>query len=131
MGIIILPFLLGAFVIGLFSLVKLIKLIKSKDIGVKEMLFGLLVSLLIFGLICVSYIVEGQAWALSPAFRIPIVMVFIPFLIQMLIERSRHRTLAYISKIVLSSLVITVFLGVIFNDLVFGLIDHLGIAKHY
>ena len=81
MGIIILPFLFGAFLIGLFSLGKLIIMMRTKKVGLKEILFGLGLSLFIFAGICVSYVIEGQAWALSPAFRVPIVLVFIPFVI--------------------------------------------------
>ena len=47
-GIIMLPFLFGAFVIGVFSIIKTIKLLISKQIGFKEILFGLTTSQLYF-----------------------------------------------------------------------------------
>jgi hypothetical protein len=131
MGIIILPFLLGAFVVGILSLIKMIRLLRKKQVSLKETLFGLATSIIIFGLICLSYIVEGRAWGLSPAFRIPIFMVFIPFVIHILTEKSKNTKLIYISKILLISIIVTILLGVIFNDLFFGLIDYLGIEKHY
>ena len=131
MGIIILPFLLGAVVLGIRSIVKVIGKIENKQIETKEILFGLAASLIFFGLICLSYIIEGRASPLSPAFRIPIFMVFIPFIIQIATEKSKKSSLAYLSKILLISIGITVILGVIFNNFFLGLIDYLGIEKVY
>ena len=131
MGIIILPFLLGALVLGIISIVRTIKQIRKRQVGLKELALGLIASCAIFGLICLSYIIEGQAWGLGPAFRIPIFMVFIPFVVHVASEKSKNYNLAYISKIFLISVAMTTILGVIFNDLFFDLIDYLGIEKHY
>jgi|AntRauTorckE5430_2_1112549.scaffolds.fasta_scaffold29819_2 hypothetical protein len=131
MGIIILPFLLGALVLGIISIVKTIKQLRTKQTGTKELLLGLITSSTIFGLICLSYIIEGRAWKLSPAFRIPIFMVFIPFIVQISTEKSKNSKMAYISKIILISISMTAIFGVVFNDLFFDLIDYLGIEKHY
>ena len=51
MGIIILPFLLVALIIGVISVVKAIRLMRRNQIGLKESLFGLVTSLIIFVLI--------------------------------------------------------------------------------
>ena len=131
MGIIILSFPLGALVLGIISIVKTIKQLKIKQAGIKELLLGLITSNVIFGLICLSYIIEGRAWGLSPAFRIPIFMVFIPFVVQVSTEKSRNSKIAYISKIILISIGMTTTLGVVFNDLFFNLIYYLGIEKYY
>ena len=131
MGIIILPFLLGAFVLGIISIVKTIKQLRTKQAGLKELLFGLITSSAIFGLICLSYIIEGRAWGLSPAFRIPIFMIFIPFVVQISTEKSKNSKMGYISKIMLISIAMTTILGTVFNGLFFDLIDYLGIEKHY
>ncbi len=131
MGIIILPFLLGALVLGVISFIKVFKQLRTKQVGPKEMLLGLTTSIIIFGLICLSYVLEGQAWALSPAFRIPIFMAFIPFVVHISTEKNKNSKLAYISQIILISVAVTSILGVIFSDLLFGLIDYLGIEKHY
>lgn len=129
MGIVILPLLFGAFVIGIISLIKTIRLFKSKKIGIKECLFGLVLSIVIFGLICYSYILEGKAYVLSPAFRIPIYMVFIPFLIHIGTKKSANSFLNYSSKIILISVVITTILVIIFNNIFSELIDYLRIEK--
>ncbi|PWG04036.1 hypothetical protein [Polaribacter aquimarinus] len=131
MGIVILPFLLGALIIGIIALVKVIKLLKLKLIKVKDLGIGLIISILLFGLISLVYIIEGKAWGLSPAFRIPIFMVFIPFGIHIVWEKSKNRKAEYFSKIFLISIVFSVILGIIFNEILFDLIDYLGIKKHY
>jgi hypothetical protein len=131
MGIIILPFLLGALIIGIIALVKSIKLFKLEVISFKEILLGLVTSLILFGLISLVYIIEGKAWGLSPAFRIPIFMVLIPFGLHIASEKNKNSVVEYISKLLLISIVFTVFIGIIFSDIVFELIDYLGIEKYY
>lgn len=131
MGIIILPFLLGALGLSVFSIIHTIRLIRNKVINFKEIILGLVISVSIFGLICLSYLIEGRAWGLSPAFRIPIFMVFFPFGFYLLTKTSNNQKLKYFATLVLISIGLTGILGVIFNELFFGLIDILGIEKHY
>ncbi len=131
MGIIILPILLIAFIISIVAIVKIIKLLRSKRIAAKEIVLGLVVSLILFGLIVLSYIIEGRVWGLSPAFRLPFFMIFIPFGIYLLIRTSKESKMNYISNIILISIGLTGILGVIFNDIFFELIDYLRIEKYY
>ncbi|WP_412985702.1 hypothetical protein [Pontimicrobium sp. IMCC45349] len=131
MGIILLPLILGALIIGLTSLGKLTILNRKKQIKAKEILFGLITSISLFVMICLSYIIEGKALALSPAFRIPIYMIFIPFIFHITIAYSKSPKLTYISKIILISIVFTTTIGVIFHNSILGLIDLLGIEKYY
>lgn len=131
MGIIILPFLVVALVLGIISAVKAINQFRIGQVGLKELFLGLITSGVIFGLICLSYIIEGQAWGLSPAFRIPIFMVFIPFVVHISTANSKNSKVAYVSKIILVSVSMSTILGIIFNDLLFDLIDYLKIEKHY
>lgn len=131
MGIIILPLLLGALALGIMSSIKTIKQLRTNQVGIKELILGLLVSIIIFGMICLSYLIRGEAWGLSPAFRIPIFMIFIPYVIYIYTKRSENPELVHFSKIILISIGISTILGVIFNDIIFELIDHLGIEKHY
>ena len=131
MGIVILPFIFGALIIGIISLIKIIKLFRKNQIGLKEILLGFMTSLAIFGLICLSYIIEKRAYGLSHGFRIPIYMVYIPFVFHILTENGANSKLKYISKIFLASIVASVILGFVFNDLFNGLLDYLGIEKYY
>ena len=131
MGIIILPFLFVALFLAAASASKLITHFKKKNVGIKEIVLGLLVSAVLFGLICLSYILEGSAWALSPAFRVPIFMVFVPFLMHIVLENFSNPKLTQVSIILLVSIVLTTILGVVFNDVLFNLFDYLGVGKHY
>ena len=131
MGIIILPFLLGALALSVYSIIQTIRLLKNKEIQIKEIFFSLLISLSIFGLIYLSYIIGESAWGLSPAFRISIFMVFFPFVFYLVAKTSNNQKLKYFATLFLISIGLTGILGVIFNDLFFGLIDILGIEKHY
>ena len=131
MGLIILPFLFVALFLAAASISKLITHFKEKNVGIKGIVLGLLVSAVLFGLICLSYILEGSAWALSPAFRVPIFMVFIPFVIHVFLENSKKPKLIRFSIILLISIVLTAILGVVFNDVLFNLFDFLGVGKHY
>lgn len=131
MGIIILPFILGAIAIVIISLMMIVKQFKTKTIGIKEILLGFILSWAIFGLIALSYFVEGSAWALSPAFRIPIYMVFIPFVLYILSKSVTKPKIKYFSMLLLISIVCSGLMALLFYDLFFGIIDHLGIEKHY
>lgn|SRR5690606_6499192 len=131
MGIFILPLLLGALVVAIIALAMTIGLMRKNQIGIKEIIYGLITTLVIFGLICASYLAEGRARALGPAFRIPVFMVFIPFIIHIATRKSKNVKLVYLSQILLISIVTSTILGAIYTDLIFGLIDYLGLEKQY
>ncbi|WNM20186.1 hypothetical protein [Flavobacterium capsici] len=131
MGLIILPFLLGALGIAVLAMMEILKLIKSKKITIKEIIIGFGLTLLIFAAIVISYLIEGKAWVLSPAFRIPVIMVYIPFFIYSLVKTSDNQKLKYFSILILISISITGILGIVFNDVFFELINYLGIEKNY
>ncbi len=131
MGMIVGFFLAGVLIISVISFIRIFIYILDKQIGLKEILLGLTVSLIIFALICLSYVIEGKAWGLSPAVRLPFIMVVIPFIIHSFVEKSKSQKLSYISLILLTSIGITTILGMFFHDLLFGLLDYLGIEKYY
>src|SRR5690606_3758987 len=104
MGIIILPFLLVALGLSVFAIIHTVRLLRNKVINLKEIIFGVGISVSIFGLICLSYIIEGRAWGLSPAFRIPIFMFFIPFGFYILTKTSNNQKLKYLATLALVSI---------------------------
>ena len=131
MGIIFFLFLIPVIIIVIISFIRIFVYIFSKQIGIKEIILGLTTSLIIFGIICLSYIIQGIAWGLDSAFRLPIIMIVLPFIIHTFIEKSKNQRLAYFSLILLTSIGITTILGITFNSLWFGLLDYLEIEKHY
>ena len=96
---IVIPFIFIALIIGIIAIVKTIMGLKSKVIELKDIFLGLCVSLSIFGLIALGYITEGSAWAFSPAFRIPIFMVFIPFVVYIIAAQSKNEKIKYLRKL--------------------------------
>lgn len=131
MGIIILPFWLAALWITIFAIMKTVRLIRNNEINFKEIFFGLIISGSIFHLICLSYLNEGSAWGLSPAFRIPVFMILVPFGFYALIDMSSNKFLKYFATLMLISAGIAGILCIIFNNVFFELLDILGVEKYY
>ena len=73
----------------------------------------------------------SSASTFSQAFRVPIFMVFVPFLMHIVLENFNNPKLIQVSIILLISIVLTTILGFVFNDVVFNLFDYLGVGKHY
>src|SRR5690349_21033874 len=88
MGILILPYWLVAIVIGITAIVKVFNFIIKMQITGTQAAFGLLISIAIFALIALSYIIEKKVYALDPPFRIPFYMVILPFIIALAIQKN-------------------------------------------
>lgn len=131
MGIVILPFLLGAFIIVVIAMINSIRLLNSETIGLIEIGFGLMISLSLFGALIISYLIEGKMWGLSPFFRIPIFTVFIPFAIHLVIKDSDTIRFDYISNLLLVSIPITGILAIAYNYILFKLLAYFNIEKYY
>lgn len=136
MGLILLPFFFITIIIGIISYRSLLKHINNNDIQFKEIFFGLILSIVLFGLVVLGYIYnyaipQQKAPAFGPAFMLPSIMVLLPSFIYLLFLDIKTGKPKYIGKIILSSIVISVFLGVIFNPVIFNLLDYLGIEKSY
>ena len=131
MGIIFFLFSIPIVVIVIISFIRIFVYVLSKQIGFKEVILGLIVSIIIFGVICLSYITQKTVWGLDPAFRLPIVMIFFPFIFHTITEKSKNRKLAYFSLVILVSIGITTVLGIMFNSMWFELPTYLGIEKYY
>ncbi len=131
MGLIIIPFLFGAFILGVFSIVKIIRELKSKKIEVKEILLGVLTSIAIFGAICLSYLFQDKVWGLSHGFTVPIFMFYLPFMLYLIAVVIKKNSFYYISKIMMISVGISLVLLIIFHDYYINLIDYLGVSKYY
>ena len=128
MGLLILPFILIAFVIYTISLVLSIKRIVKRQIGIKDFLLGILAAVTFYGIILICYKIAGSAWALSTGFIMPICLFIIPFSIY-LITKSRENKL--LSSILLISIVVSGCFSILFYDAYFDFFDYLGVEKIY
>lgn len=131
MGIIILPFLLAAFVIWLLATIRLGSLFMAQGINFPILLWGLLLSFSLFGLVVWSYILEKQVWALSPFFKIPTYLFFVPAIAYLVAANIKYENALYFSKILLASICISGILCVIFGNFIFDILKYLGINTYH
>jgi len=131
MGLIILPFLIGALALVIIAMKSTLGLINAEVIGIPEIGLGLLISSLLFFAITISYIIERKIWGLSPYFRIPLITIFIPFAIHLGIKLIGFPNFSYFSSLILVSISISGILGMVFNYFLFRILKYFGIEKHY
>ncbi len=129
MGILLLPFILIAVVIGVIATIKIIILLKKKTISFKEIAFGLFISLCFFGLLLLAYLSEGEAWIFSPVFRIPVFMILIPFIIHLLTKKSEEKSIKYFSTGLLISIAFTNLICIVLTYFSIDLFDIINIRK--
>ena len=112
MGMVIIPVFILAFGIGIFAIVKMIMQLKSKQINLTQVLLGLALLVVIFGIILAVFVGKGEIYAFSPAFQIPLYMVFLPFVIYLVFNSIKTSTLKYIANIILVNIAIAGFFSI-------------------
>ncbi len=117
--------------IFVIAIIRSIKLLNSGIIGLNEIIFGLIISLILFASITISYLIEGKIWGLSPYFRVSLFTLFIPFVVYLGIKNSDSQNILYYSHLLLISIVISGILGVAFNYVVFELLEYFNVKKYY
>lgn len=117
--------------IFVIAIIRSIKLLNSGIIGLNEIIFGLIISLILFASITISYIIEKKIWGLSPYFRVSLFTLFIPFVVYLGIKNSDSQNILYYSHLLLISIVISGILGVAFNYVVFELLEYFNVKKYY
>ena len=131
MGLIILPILIGAIIIWVVSLIQLIKLKRNKSIDLKTTIFGILITILIYCGIGLSYSLEESVWGLSPYFRIPFWMFYIPGLGGLILMQINNMMIKNLAKSIIVSVVFSGIVCLILHNYVFGIVDLLNIEKDY
>jgi len=127
MGMIIAPILLLALILGIISIVLAVIALVKKTAGIKEVIIGLLTAVSIYGIIVFFYLNETSVWALSPYFRLPIFMIYFPFILFLLTKIGNVPALKKVSTIMLFTVANSTLLAVIFNVYFFGILDLIGI----
>lgn len=128
MGLLILPFILLAFVLIVTAVVLTIKSIVKKEIAGKQFLQGIVCSLAIYGIIILCYKLAGSAWALGPAFIMPLFLSIVPFGVYLLLRWQDKKRLALA---LLVSIIVSGILMVLFYKAYFDFFDHIGVEKIY
>lgn len=125
------PIVLGAIIIVLRSIYMISMQVKDGTFNSINIVFGILIASSIYGLIVLSYLKENESWALSPVFRFPIFMIYLPFLIAFIIRKIPEINLNQVSDPLLISIVISGIFMIIFNSYFFNIIEILGKTKHF
>lgn len=131
MGLLLLPFLFITVIIGMIALVMSIRLLLIKNAGFKDIICGIILSLILFSIIVLVYLIEGEVWALSPAFRLPIFLVFIPFITHLFIKNDNNQKLKSISSPLIICVAFSMLVGLVFNNIIFGLLDFIGVNQYH
>ncbi|MDR6192976.1 hypothetical protein [Siphonobacter sp. SORGH_AS_0500] len=131
MGIILIPFLLSTLVIVMYSIIKSFKLIRGNKISKKNIAYSLGSSLASYLIVIISYWYEDQVWVFSPYFRIPILVIIIPFIGWNSLKNNKNQVLSSYSNILILSVALNGIIGILFNNISFGITDFLGIETHH
>lgn len=131
MGIIILPIYVGALIIYIFCVKQIIKWLDNGVLSIPVILFGLLISLLILVGIGLSYYFKERVHGLSPMFRLPFCLFYIPGIFGFVLMQSQNMQIENIAKSIVVSVIFSGILILIFNKYTFGILDFLKIKKYY
>ncbi len=131
MGLIIIPILLGAAIISLICLYHSIKWYREGKLEIQVILFGIIISILIYTGIALSYYKAISVWALQPFFRIPFWMFYVPGIVGLILIQSQNEIVNKIAKSIIISIVISGIFILLFDNYAFGILDYLGVKKVY
>ena len=131
MGLIIAPIFLGVLIICIFSGIQVNKWYGDSSLNLLIITSGLILSLTILIGIGVSYYFKQKVYALSPMFRIPIWLFYIPGVIGLILLQFQHPILIQIAKTLITSIIISAVISLVFNKYIFGILDYLKIEKYY
>lgn len=130
MGIFIIPTILFALACCVQAIFNIMRGHKLKHIQTLDYLGGGIISIILFTIICVIYKMEKMAWGLSPVFRIPIFMIYLPFIISLFIADGRNTFYTHLKYMLLISCCISGIMTVLFLQQLFNLLDHIGVTKY-
>lgn len=131
MGLIIFPFLLGAMAIVIFAAYTISNQVTENIFNPNNIIYGTILTLLIYGAIVLSYWLKKKSWGLSPVFRFPFCMIYLPFFVFLLTKINVGLNVRLLSNSLLVSIVASGAFMVVFNRYIFGILDKLGIQKQY
>lgn len=129
MGIILVPFQLVAFIVGLFAIIKSIPLWKSKIIGFKEVCLGLLAALGLFASIILCYAMTSSFWVLGITITLPLLQLFLPLWYYFANVKKEHKK--RLASIALFCVAFSCILGGVFIEFIFDLLYTIDQNQHF
>ncbi len=131
MGLILAPIYIGALIIYIICLTQITKWLHNGDLNISMTLFAILISLIILLGIGLSYYFKEKVYALSPLFRIPTWLFYIPGAIGFILIQSQNTQIENIAKSIILSIVFSGVLVFIFHKYTFGILKFLKIKKYH
>ncbi len=104
MGIIILPILLGSLVIGFYAIKGTIQGIRNKQINIKDLALGLLVS------VAILFLIRANSESSYRYLTIMLYQSILPYAFYSLLRKVPSKIVRYCSKILLISIAISTIL---------------------
>jgi len=86
MGLVLIPFFLGAFIIFVKAIFQLYYLNQGNDLTTLGMSIGILIPILIIIFTMISWIKKGKLYAFHPHFFLPIHLMYLPIGIYLLLK---------------------------------------------
>lgn len=131
MGLILMPIFLLALGLIIYNAFLINRLHESELLENKVLFFGFLITIFIYGMIVLSYFLEGRIYALSPYFRIPIFMIILPSFVGFIGKNIQNQSLKIISQSLMASTLVSGFLILILNNYIIHFIGLLGLEVYY
>ena len=132
MGIILGPYILGAFIIFVKILFQFISLIEGNEFSISGIIVGILIPILIIILTIFYWMKKGKLYAFHPHFFFPFMLLYFP----MLILLSLRNVFYFQSSILIDSILMVwiIFSGIVMTPLFFQITKFLkkkGVKFHY
>lgn len=131
MGIILVPFLLIAVSMFVYSAILIVKAFLNKRVLLKDIFPSLIISTVIYLLLFIDYKSSDSAYAFGSYFAFPFYMIFIPFIIGVFTTLIKHKYGLLLSKSCFISVILSGIFIIICNKYTLSLVDYLGILKTY
>lgn len=114
MGILIAPIQLGAAMICVICLLRLLRWLIVKDIRPIILLYGSLISFTLYGLVLMSYWMAGSIYVLDPYFRLTFVLFYAPFVFGLIFRTSDRKRPIFIRKVSYTSILLSGIIASLF-----------------
>lgn len=131
MGLIIFPVLLFALVVAVAALITFVTKVARKTISISEILLGVVISIVIFGILFLDYRLSKEVYALSAAVLFPFFMVILPYLIYIGIKPMQHKNVIFICNALLVTTVISALIISLFPHYTLNIAEHFSLNKYY
>ena len=103
-------------IIGIYSFVKVYKLFKLKQIGIIELISGLIISMTLYGLL--NFIYPEEKGTFSMIFVGPFLLIFLPLILHFVTKNiKKAQFLSKVSLVAISYSMVGIILKMIFNSL--------------